>query len=295
MLYWFRTPPGVKVGRAALDDDAIRHIEKLNPEITFDWPRILKGQGTPATEARPPVEARRQRPDTRRPAATQRAAPTPAGPVQLPEDVLPAQPVESSFDGEIHVADSSDVFFTTPATAEDPSTIEEPVAAGEPAATGEIVEISAPPAALAKLGAEGLQRLRSRYAEILVRITERTADPERREELKWQADRLNPDSWVTAEDVAQALEQYETVLASLSDVIGQRRRRKRRGGRQRPVESDGSGREMAATGESAMGPQAATESAAVDQDPAAEPTGESGDAMEPGSDTPDQEGDIGDD
>ncbi len=131
----------------------------------------------------------------------------------------------------------------------------------------EIVEISAPPAALAKLGAEGIQRLRSRYAEILVRITERTADPERREELKWQADRLNPDSWVTAEDVAQALEQYETVLASLGDVIGQRRRRKRRGGRQRPAESDGSGREMAGTGESVTGPQAAAESAAVEQRP----------------------------
>ena len=40
MLYWFRTPPGVKVGRAALDDDAIRRIEQLNPGITFEWPRI---------------------------------------------------------------------------------------------------------------------------------------------------------------------------------------------------------------------------------------------------------------
>ena len=149
----------------------------------------------------------------------------------------------------------------------------------------EIVEISAPPAALAKLGAEGIQRLRSRYAEILVRITERTADPERREELKWQADRLNPDSWVTAEDVAQALEQYETVLASLSDVIGQRRRRKRRGGQQRPAESDGSGRERAATGESVTGLQAAAESAPVEQKTAADPAGESRDAIDPASDT----------
>ena len=268
MLYWFRTPPGVKVGRAALDDDAIRRIEKLNPGITFDWPRILKGQGTPATESRPPFEARRQRPDNRRPAAPQQAAPSPAGPVQLPKDAPPPQPFESGFDGEMHVADSEDVVSTAPATAPEPSTGEEPGAAGEPSADVEIVEISAPPAALAKLGAEGIQRLRSRYAEILVRITERTADPERREELKWQADRLNPDSWVTAEDVAQALEQYETVLASLGDVIGQRRRRKRRGGRQRPAESDGSGSATA---------------------------GESGDAMEPASDNRDQDEDGRDD
>ncbi|HEY6615834.1 MAG TPA: hypothetical protein VIZ32_14990, partial [Vicinamibacterales bacterium] len=203
----------------------------------------------------------------------------------------PQQPNESGFD-EIHDADSERVVSTTPTTVQEPSTIEEPVAAGEPAATGEIVEISAPPAALAKLGAEGIQRLRSRYAEILVRITERTADPGRREELKWQADRLNPDSWVTAEDVAQALEQYETVLASLSDVIGQRRRRKRRGGRQRPAESDGSEREMASIEDSETGPQAA-ESAVVDD--TAEPAARSGDAMQPVSNHFDQDGDAGDD
>ena len=56
MLYWFRTPPGVKVGRAALDEDAIRLIEQLNPGIEFDWTRILKGQGAPPTEPRPPVD-----------------------------------------------------------------------------------------------------------------------------------------------------------------------------------------------------------------------------------------------
>jgi hypothetical protein len=277
------------VGRAALDDDAIRRIEKLNPGITFDWPRILKGQGTPATESRPPFEARKQRPDNRRPTAPQQPSRSPSGPRQPPEDAVPPQPFESGFLGEIHVADSEDAVSAAPAIAQETSTVEEPAAAGE------IVEISVPPAALAKLGAEGIQRLRSRYAEILVRITERTDDPERREELKWQADRLNPDSWVTAEDVAQALEQYETVLASLGDVIGQRRRRKRRGGRQRPAESDGSGRALVGTGESVTGPQAPAESAAVEQETAAEPAGESGDAMEPASDTGDHNEDAGDD
>ena len=31
ILYWFRTPPGVKVGRAALDEEAIRTIEQGTP------------------------------------------------------------------------------------------------------------------------------------------------------------------------------------------------------------------------------------------------------------------------
>ena len=268
MLYWFRTPPGVKVGRAALDDDAIRRIEQLNPGITFDWPRILKGQGTPATESRPPFEARRHRPDNRRPSPPQVPAPAAAGPLQPPEEPLPSE--------------GADAGIASEAPSAEPGILSAPAVTVEEAVTfEEIVEIPAPPAALAKLGAEGIQRLRARYAEILVRITERTADPERREELKWQADRLNPDSWVTVEDVAQALEQYETVLASLGDVIGQRRRRKRRGSRQRPAESDGSGGEMAGT----------AESAAVEQTTAAEPAGESWDAMEPASDVVDQDGD----
>ena len=32
ILYWFRTPPGVKVGRPALDEDAIRWIEERETE-----------------------------------------------------------------------------------------------------------------------------------------------------------------------------------------------------------------------------------------------------------------------
>ena len=44
ILYWFRTPPGVKVGRPALDEAAIRWIEEHNPDIEFDWPKILEAQ-----------------------------------------------------------------------------------------------------------------------------------------------------------------------------------------------------------------------------------------------------------
>ncbi len=42
ILYWFRTPPGVRVGRAAIDEDAIHLLEQHNPDVQFDWTRILK-------------------------------------------------------------------------------------------------------------------------------------------------------------------------------------------------------------------------------------------------------------
>jgi hypothetical protein len=72
--------------------------------------------------------------------------------------------------------------------------------------------------------------LRGRYAEILTRISERIQDAARQEELKTEAERLNPDSWVTDAEVQAGLEQYETVFEALRAVVGRRRRRRRRRG-----------------------------------------------------------------
>ena len=34
----------MRIGRSALDEEAIRLIEEHNPDVEFDWTRILKGQ-----------------------------------------------------------------------------------------------------------------------------------------------------------------------------------------------------------------------------------------------------------
>ena len=41
VLYWFRTPPGVRVGREPFDEGVRRALEAQHPDITFDWPAIL--------------------------------------------------------------------------------------------------------------------------------------------------------------------------------------------------------------------------------------------------------------
>jgi hypothetical protein len=160
----------VRVGRAAIDAEAIRLIEAHHPQIRFDWPQILNGEEEaipPEPPAPPPRRAEREGP----PAAA--AAPS-----------RPAEPVASAPD--------------------------------EP-----------PGPALARLGSEGLTRLRARHADVLASIDRRTQDEHRRQQLYEQAARLNPDNWCTDADVARALEDYETVLASLRDAVGRRRRRKR--------------------------------------------------------------------
>jgi hypothetical protein len=37
MLYWFRTPPNLRVGRSPFDEDMRRTLQTRYPEITFDW------------------------------------------------------------------------------------------------------------------------------------------------------------------------------------------------------------------------------------------------------------------
>jgi hypothetical protein len=91
-------------------------------------------------------------------------------------------------------------------------------------------DATAESAARQRLGAEGLGRLRARYAEVMARIAEQPLDEDAREQLKERAERLNPDGWVTADEVTAALEQYETVFEQLRAVIvvGREPRRRRR-------------------------------------------------------------------
>lgn len=181
----------MKVGRSALDEDAIRLLEEHNPDLEFDWTRILKGQvDEPDTERRQQqrvAPGRQDRPERQnrepRPAA---AASAPVAVASPPVDRPPPEP-EAEF---------------VPPQDDGPVT-----------------------AAHAKLGSEGVLRLRARYAEMLARISERIQDTERQAELRVLAERLNPDAWVTDADVLAGLDSYESTFEALRSVVGRRRRR----------------------------------------------------------------------
>ena len=42
VLYWFRTPPGVKVGREPFDEETRHELEAQYPAIVFDWRKITE-------------------------------------------------------------------------------------------------------------------------------------------------------------------------------------------------------------------------------------------------------------
>ena len=229
ILYWFRTPPGVKVGRPALDEDAIRWIEDHNPDIEFDWPKILEAQ-PPA--ALPADESRVRRPRRRSPTtASSRAA--------VCRDTRSRTAIPPSAELEPSELEPPELEPLELEPLELEPLEREPlepevVQAFEQLTHPEAEEKIAPPAMPVEqnLGREQLTRLRARYAELLARITERGGDAERVEALRTQAESLNPDTWVTDEEVRQGLESFEPKIRDLRAALGlRRRRRSRRGGR----------------------------------------------------------------
>ncbi|MBI3261670.1 MAG: hypothetical protein HYZ58_00795 [Acidobacteria bacterium] len=258
VLYWFRTPPGVRVGRSPLDEDAIRTIEESNPELKFDWKRILQARPEPSTvESRHRAEGprRRQRPSTRaqrapnpveqRPRGSGPARPPfdpgsgrperrrggqrpPVQPMAARSEAPPVAPLEPSEPVDVMPAEEAveEQLLHTVAAEEEPGVSRE----SEPESDLEAEPVPRPTHAL---DPESHARLRARYAEILARVAERTSDPARQEELRAKAERLDPDSWVTADEVRQGLEHYEQVYDEVRRVLGRRRRRRR--GRRRPA------------------------------------------------------------
>ena len=58
VLYWYRTPPNVKVGRPPFDNEMRRAIEAQYPDVTFDWTKIVEAP-IPSADAEKWRERRR--------------------------------------------------------------------------------------------------------------------------------------------------------------------------------------------------------------------------------------------
>lgn len=59
VLYWYRTPPGVRVGRQPFDEDVRKALEGQNPGVTFDWATIVTTPFPPQEAVEPWRERRR--------------------------------------------------------------------------------------------------------------------------------------------------------------------------------------------------------------------------------------------
>jgi hypothetical protein len=68
ILYVFRTPPGVKVGRDPIDAAVIREIEAQHPDIEFDWRALRENQQVIDTSPEPRRPRKPRRDEKEKPA-----------------------------------------------------------------------------------------------------------------------------------------------------------------------------------------------------------------------------------
>jgi hypothetical protein len=92
ILYVFRTPGGVRVGRDPLESDVLRQIEAEHPDIEFDWNAVFHNQQVIETTSEP--RRPRKRPSAEAPAEAAPAPPPPAPRLTVPAVIEGATPDE---------------------------------------------------------------------------------------------------------------------------------------------------------------------------------------------------------
>ena len=232
VLYWFRTPPDVKVGRLALDSVAIHAIEESNPDLKFDWGKILEVKPPP-----PPPDygrdghERRRRGRGKGAGSASAAPPSTSAPAQVAAST-PVVAVEVAADPTLHESEG-EAHVPAIAAGDDPDLGDDPTGPTERAPSHVVLGLT---------DEQGLARLRARHAEIQARISERVRDPVQLEALRAQAALLDPDAWRSVDEARDRLASLDEATVAIRKLLG-RRRRARRGGARRGRRREGRGTE----------------------------------------------------
>ena len=226
MLYWFRTPPNVKVGRLPLDAEAIRAVEAHNPDVTFDWNKMLKvratakvGSGTSADRGAP-KRPRRSPTTESKGRRISRAAGTDRPRTSANIDTPDAPEVLNSL-APIEEPPPDPQLLEAEAHLDGTAVLDEGEPPDGPAGYDEHPVVTL-------MGHETLVRLRARYAEIQARISEKSTESVDLDAIRTRAETLNPDRWTTIESAMTSIERFESDVEAIKAQLGRRPARSRR-------------------------------------------------------------------
>ena len=90
ILYVFRTPGGVRVGREALESEILKQIEAQHPDIEFDWNAVFHNQQIIETAPEPRRQRKRSASEGGGEAAPVQQQQPPPQPPQAPRFTVPA-------------------------------------------------------------------------------------------------------------------------------------------------------------------------------------------------------------
>lgn len=215
LLYWFRTPPDVKVGRAALDEDALRVLEASNPGVSFDWKQLLKSRPpTSGRSAETPAPNRKRQGQQR---VSRGKSPQPrdssAAPFvsESPPPLTPSSTAAPNPDAPVPVV---------PLLAAEADT----VSAEEPRTTVPSRPSSQAHPVVTLLGEASLQNFRARYddLEAVVAKYAKASNTPPAADTQARLRRVNPDSWETIEDAVQGIERFNAEVEVLRQQLDQK-------------------------------------------------------------------------
>jgi hypothetical protein len=198
LLYWYRTAPGIGLGRSPLDEDAIRTIEEQHPDIDFDWPAILALAEvmTPEDEAPPPRPQQQQQRQGKRRGRDSAPSREPSVPREQPAAARVEEPAAAAGASE-----------SEPVEAE--AELQAPIEVPPP--RNLLVEELA--------GREIGSRLRARHAEIIARIQDLDVDGSVKDAWFKRAEAIDPELWMTPESVLEGVRsadaQYDKLRGAL--------------------------------------------------------------------------------
>ena len=222
MLYWSRTPPNAGVGRAPLDEDAIRVLEENNPDLVFEWDKLLAARASAKADqiqsaSRPRGGRKRGRPASdkagKRPQEKRRAARS--GGRDGPEAADRADPPVVSEVAEASPVDSDSIAAEpgSPAAvvrSPDQEEADTQVSGDRVSGRGDIQH-----PVVTLMGDDVLARLRQRYAELQARLDDLPSDAADRESICARAEALDPDSWSGLEAALTGIERFESDVAEV--------------------------------------------------------------------------------
>lgn len=190
VLYWYRTAPGLHMGRAALDDAAMRTLEEQYPDIDFDWQYILDMGAMTPVEVEAPLPPRKRKPAPRPPADdVDDDAVTPPR-AAAPSERAPSQPTSSD-------AEAPSMFAPPPETPAGPDLL------------GEL------------LGRGIAASLRAQHAELEALVDGATADPALKAAWRERLAAIDPDGWESPEAVLAGMAEVERGADALRRTVEQ--------------------------------------------------------------------------
>jgi hypothetical protein len=83
VLYWYRTPPGIRVGREAFDESTRRALEAQYPDLSFNWSQLTARAAEPP-DVEPWRERKRAQRAGKRAHTAEEVHPQPAGDPNAP-------------------------------------------------------------------------------------------------------------------------------------------------------------------------------------------------------------------